>query len=244
MILTLHNVKGINCSGLPIHGAMANIIMESGIEKNIIIIGDSGAGKSETLEVLRTLENNGIKDINVVFDDMGIIFNDLKAYGTEIGAFVRLDDLDTGYAYKEIDRSVFMNPDKTNARITIPISTYEIISKGHSIDMILYANNYESSDSKIEYFTDIDDAITTFKQGRRMAKGTTTESGLVDSYFANPFGPYQKQEQTNILIDTYFKIFFNKNIKLGQIKTMLGVNGYETKGPKNAALHLLKELSR
>lgn len=28
------------------------------------------------------------------------------AYGTEIGAFVRLDDLDIGYAYKEIDRSI------------------------------------------------------------------------------------------------------------------------------------------
>ena len=27
-----------------------------------------------------------------------------------------------------------------------------------------------------------------------MAKGTTTEEGLVESYFANPFGPAQKKK--------------------------------------------------
>ncbi len=245
MILTLHNVKGINCNGLPIHGAMANIIMENGIEKNIIIVGDSGAGKSETLESLRALENNGIKDINVIFDDMGILFdegNKVVAYGTEIGAFVRLDDLDPGYAYKEIDRSIFMNPDKINARITIPIATYEMISKGHLIDMVLYANNYDDSDKIIEYINDVEEAKDVFKKGRRMAKGTTTETGLVESYFANPFGPMQRQEQTDILIDKYFEMLVNENIKVGEIRTKLGLEGYEHKGPKEAAIYLLEEL--
>ena len=36
------------------------------------------------------------------------------------------------------------------------------------------------------------EAIEVFKRGARMAKGTTTEKGLVNSYFANPFGPATK----------------------------------------------------
>ena len=39
-----------------------------------------------------------------IFDDMGtfkIEHNKVMAYGTEIGAFVRLDDMTSGYAYRE-----------------------------------------------------------------------------------------------------------------------------------------------
>ena len=78
-----------------------------------------------------------------------------------------------------------------------------------------------------------------------MAKGTTTEEGLVESYFANPFGPSQKQEATDILIDRYFQTMFNTNVKVGQIKTCLGVKGREQEGPRDAAIELfniIKEL--
>ena len=37
-----------------------------------------------------------------------------------------------------------------------------------------------------------------------MAKGTTTEYGLVGSYFANPFGPVQRREQTEPILQDYF----------------------------------------
>ncbi len=121
--------------------------MKNGKTFNIAIMGDSGAGKSESLEAFRTLSEKYVKDMRVIFDDMGtFVLNETtspKAYGTEIGAFVRLDDLDTGYAYKEIDRSIFMNPDKINSRIIIPIASYNDIMKGYPIDMFLYANNYE-----------------------------------------------------------------------------------------------------
>ena len=46
-----------------------------------------------------------------------------------------------------------------------------------------------------------EEAIKVFKSGARMAKGTTTEKGLVESYFANPFGPVQMKESTDLLID-------------------------------------------
>ena len=81
-------------------------------------MGDSGAGKSETVEQLKAVGSNEIIDLKTIYDDMGFLFiEDGKdeSSGTEVGAFVRLDDLDTGYGYKEIDRSVFMNPDKKNA---------------------------------------------------------------------------------------------------------------------------------
>ena len=247
MILTLHNLTGIDQGGLPIHGAMAVITMDNGEAKNIVIMGDSGAGKSETLEALRTLEDNGIRDVKIIFDDMGLIFdegNKVIAYGSEVGAFVRLDDLDVGYAYRTIDRSIFMNPDKNNARIVIPVTPYEEIIKGYEIDMFLYANNYEDDNKPIEIFDNLEKAKQVFTDGARLAKGTTQEVGLVKSYFANPFGPVQRPQQTQIMIDKYFKMFFDQGIKVGQLKTKLGIKGYETKGPKAAAIELLKFLNK
>lgn len=245
MVLTLHNVKGINSGGLPIHGAMALITMNNNETKNIVIMGDSGAGKSETLEALRTLEDNGITDIKIIFDDMGILFeedNKIVAYGTEVGAFVRLDDLDVGYAYRTIDRSIFMNPDKINARIVIPVATYEEITKGYEIDLFLYANNYDEN-GKVEIFDDLEKAKQVFVDGARLAKGTTQEVGLVKSYFANPFGPVQRMEQTQVLIDKFFKMMFDQKIRVGQLKTKLGIKGYEHEGPKEASIELLKFLN-
>ena len=244
MILTLHNIIMIKRGYMPIHGAMVNVVLKNGKEANIVIMGDSGAGKSESLEAFRALSEEYISDMTIIFDDMGVFKNAdgiIKGYGTEIGAFVRLDDLDQGYAFKEIDRSIFMNPDKINARLVMPIAPYSVIVKGYKVDLFLYANNFTDiteNHKAIEYFNNAEDAIKLFKSGPRMAKGTTTEEGLVKSYFANPFGPAQKQEETNILIDRYFKIMFDTNVKVGQIKTCLGVKGKEQDGPREAAIEL------
>ena len=56
MILTLHNLIMIKRGNLPIHGAMVNIQMKNGKHANVVIMGDSGAGKSESLEAFRTIE--------------------------------------------------------------------------------------------------------------------------------------------------------------------------------------------
>ena len=251
MILTLHNLIMIKRGFLPIHGAMVNVQMKNGKEANVVIMGDSGAGKSESLEAFRTLSEEYISNMNVIFDDMGTfkeINGEIYGYGTEIGAFVRLDDLAQGYAFREIDRSIFMNPDKINARLVMPVAPYSQIIKGYKIDVFLYANNFtdiSENDKAIEYFNNAEDAIKLFKAGPRMAKGTTTEEGLVESYFANPFGPAQKQEATDILINRYFKTMFDTNVKVGQIKTCLGVKGREQEGPREAAIELfniIKEL--
>jgi len=181
---------------------MVYIKLKSGGTANVVIIGDSGAGKSETLEALRVLSEEHICEMRIIFDDMGSLGLDgngrVVGYGTEIGAFVRLDDLQPGYAYEEIDRSVFMNPDKTNARLVMPITRYHHIVKGYPVDMLLYANNYEQVDDEhpaIEFFSTPGEAISVFRSGARLAKGTTDEKGLVHTYFANPFGAPQRKEE-------------------------------------------------
>lgn len=243
MLLTLHNVRMIDKGILPIHGAMFNIQFKNNKEFNIVLIGDSGAGKSETLEAFKFLTNNDIRQVNTIFDDMGsfvIENNKLNAYGTEIGAFVRLDDLDTGYAYDEMDRAIFINPNQINARLIIPVANYDDIMAGTKIDLLLYVNNYTNAEEILRLFKDKDDALKVFKQGRRGAKGTTAEVGIVESYFANPFGPAQRQEQTDILLDKYFSYLLQNNVAFGELHTKLAIPGNEYSGPKAAAERLLK----
>lgn len=246
MLLTLHNVYMINQGILPIHGAMVQIKLKNDVIKNVVVVGDSGAGKSETLEALRVIGEDNIRSMDIVFDDMGTFLlnenNEVFANGTETGAFVRLDDLDTGYAYEIMDRALFLNPNQINARVVIPISSHYFITKDHKIDMFLYANNYDVNNTGINEFKSLDEAIDTFKIGKRKAKGTTSEVGLVESYFANPFGPHQMQEESDLLIDKYFNALSNSGVFMGEIYTKLAIDGYETKGPKEAANLLLKYL--
>ena len=64
-----------------------------------------GAGKSESLEAFRSLGEEYISDMTVIFDDMGVLKiaqDGIYGYGTEIGAFVRLDDLDQGMHLRKL----------------------------------------------------------------------------------------------------------------------------------------------
>ena len=247
--LTLHNVTMINRGMLPLHGSMAHIRMSSGKAANIAIVGDSGAGKSETLEAFRALAGEENVSLKVVFDDMGVLGEDdagrVVAFGTEIGAFVRLDDLQPGYAYSEVDRSIFMNPQMTNARVVIPVSEYGYITRGHGVDALLYANNYEEVDGDhpiLEYFTGIDEALAVFESGARIAKGTTDEMGLVHSYFANPFGAAQKRPQHSVIARLFFERLLASGCRIGMLRTRLGIKGYEMRGPEEAARSILEHL--
>ena len=225
---------------------MFSILFRNRERKNIIVMGDSGTGKSETLEALRSIGDKDIADISVIFDDMGslkIINNEIYGYGSETGAFVRLDDLEPGYAYRSIDRSILLNPDQNNARAVIPITTHQNIVKGFKVDMILYANNYEDKEGIYRFNKKID-AINVFKKGKRMAKSTTNEKGLVESYFANPFGPLQLKDKVDSLIEIYFSTLFLNDIFVGEIYTCLGIEGKEHIGPTKASEKLLNILKK
>ena len=250
MVLTLNNVINIKKEYLPIHGAGLSVVLQNNKTVNIVILGDSGAGKSESIEAFRTLAKDYIKEMTIVFDDMGsfrIKNGKVYAYGTEIGAFVRLDDLDAGYAFKQIDRSIFMNPDKINSRLIMPVATFDEINLAYQVDFFLYADNYsavlDGCDS-IEIFDKKEEALRVFKRGARLAKGTTTETGLVQTYFANPFGPVQKRKECDRLLDKYFDNLFENNIKVGTIKTQLGLSHMEFEGPRSAAIELFELIKK
>lgn len=243
MILTLHNVRMLDSKALPIHGAMVNVTLKNGKKANIAIMGDSGAGKSESLEAFRKLSDKYLKEIKIIFDDMGsfkIENGKVYGYGTEIGAFVRLDDLEPGYAFKEMDRAIFMNPNKINARLLFPVATYNEITKGYKVDIFLYANNYEETKETLKLFSSKEEAVDVFTKGLRKAKGTTTEVGLVESYFANPFGVLQRKEQSEVLIDKIFEALYKNNVEVGEIYTKLAIDGFEQKGPEKAASKLFE----
>lgn len=248
MLLTLHNIKQMHSGYLPIHGAMVNILLKNGTEANIVIMGDSGAGKSESLEAFRTLNESYIRHMRIIFDDMGILKIEedgtIKGYGTEIGAFVRVDDLAPSYVFQQLDRGIYMNPDKVNARVTIPAATYDTIMKGYKVDYFLYANNFEDTKEKISFFDNLSDAIEVFEAGARRAKGTTSEKGLVKSFFANPFGPVQERELADSLIHKYFKKMEENGVKIGQIYTRLAIPGNEFSGPKEAAEEMFELINK
>jgi hypothetical protein len=247
MILTLHNSIMMKNGRMPFHGAMVKILLQGNKEATILMMGDTGAGKSETLEAFRVLGENYIRELTIIADDMGSIELDENdapiGYGTEIGAFLRLDDLQPGYAYGHLDRSIIMNPSQINARIVIPVTRFETIISGHKIDYILYANNYEEIDGDhpvIERFSSPETAINIFRNGAVMSKGTTATSGLVNTYFANIFGPPEYRELHESIAEKYFRAFFKNNVYVGQMRTRLGIPGYANSGPKEAATALMK----
>jgi len=216
-------------------------------EKNILIIGDTGAGKSETLEAFRSIASNEIEDIQIISDDMGSLsinaHDEIIGYGTEIGAFVRLDDLQPGYAFGQMDRAIIINANQVNARVVIPVTDYNTIMQGHKVDYVLYANNYESVDSNgtaIRQIKTYSDALRIFRDGKVMSKGTTSSTGMVESYFANIFGPSQYPDLHEALAEQFFKRMEENGMFIGEILTQLGVTGMERNGPAIAAKNLLK----
>ena len=84
-----------------------------------------------------------------------------------------------------------------------------------------------------------EDASKVFIAGNLMAKGTTTEYGLFGSYFANPFCPVQRKEQTEPLLQEFFHKMFEQGVQVGVLRTRLGIKGQEYDGPRTAAKTIL-----
>ncbi len=246
MMLTLHNIQRMKNGYLPIHGAMFQITVRGCQPTTMVLVGDTGAGKSETLEALRQIASNEIEDLMIIADDMGSLEINKEGriicIGTEMGAFVRLDDLQKGYALGQIDRTIIMNPDQVNARVVLPITRFEYVIQGWPINCILYANNYEPVNNEnpiIETFDNEGKAMEIFRKGAVMSKGTTSTTGMVENYFANIFGPIQYRDVHEKLAQKFFHSFFEQKIIVGQLRTRLAVAGFERSGPENAAYELL-----
>jgi hypothetical protein len=214
------------------------------------VIGDTGAGKSETLEAFRVIGRDHIEKMTVIADDMGSLEidpqGDIIGYGTEIGAFVRLDDLPPGYAFGQLDRAIIMNPNQVNSRVVLPVTSYRNVVKGFPVDIVLYANNYQEIDEEhpiIEQVSTPETALDVFREGTAMSKGTTTSTGLVHTYFVNVFGAVQYREIHDEIAKRYFDKMFQKDIFVGQLRTRLGIPGWERQGPEEAAHALLQMIT-
>jgi hypothetical protein len=251
MVLTLHNLAVMKRGRMPFHGAFTHIVLADGGEANVLLLGDTATGKSESLEALRLAGEDRIRELRVIADDMGSLEvgedGAVRAYGTEIGAFVRLDDLQQGYAFGQMDRAIIMSPHKVNARVVLPVTTLEDVLQGHPVDFLLYANNYQPVDDEhaiVEEFDDIDEALRVFREGAALSKGTTTATGLTSCYFANVFGPAQRVEAHDELARRTFAAAYAAGVTVGQLRTRLGIAGYEAEGPREAALALLDLIAR
>jgi hypothetical protein len=185
MILTLHNVAMMKRGYMPYHGAFVRVVLKNGCDANILLIGDTATGKSESIEAFRMLGKDIIRELKIIADDMGSLkvseTGILQGFGTEIGAFVRLDDLQQGYAFGQIDRAIIMSPQKINARVVLPVTTMDEVLYGYEVNYILYANNYEQVDTDhdiIEKLNTSAEAQNVFRAGAAMSKGTTTATPI------------------------------------------------------------------
>jgi hypothetical protein len=249
MALTLHNILMMKRGRMPFHGAMAVIHLKNRRSATVLIIGDTATGKSETLEALRLLGHGIIRGMTIIADDMGSLEirkdGRVVGYGTEIGAFIRLDDLQQGYAFGQVDRAIIMSPQKTNARVLIPVAFLEEILTGHPVDFVLYANNYEQVDEGHPVINPLptpEAALRVFREGAAMSKGTTTSTGLGHSYFANIFGPPQYRDLHEELARKTFEAAYKSGTFVGQLQTRLAVPGFEMHGPREAAAALLRKI--
>ena len=123
------------------------------------------------------------------------------------------------------------------------MTTFQNVIKGHPVNFILYANNYEDIDEDhplIEFFATPEQSLSVFREGTVMSKGTTTTTGIVHTYFANCFGPVQYKDLHEGLAHRFFQAFFKHNIPVGQIRTRLGLSGWERQRPLEASRELLK----
>ncbi len=251
MVLTLHNIAMMKRGRLPFHGAMTNIHLPNGRKATVLLIGDTATGKSETLEALRQLGTEYVRELVVVADDMGSLAvardGRVMGYGTETGAFIRLDDLQQGYAFGQIDRAIIMSPHRVNARVILPVTTLEEVLHGYPIHILLYANNYEDVDDThpvIERFETSEEALVVFREGKSVAKGTTTSRGMGQCYFANAFGAPQYRSIHDDLARETFHALMSSGAFIGQLRTRLGIPGFEMTGPTEASRALLDLINR
>lgn len=196
-ILTLHNVLTIRSGEIPLH---------CGCTRYKVRFDEAGAPY--------------IAEMRVKADDMGRIRLERGEdammrpifYGTETGAFACLDGFSERAKMQMQGREVGYNRmTGSNARQIVPVTADAEVSTGHQLDVLLYANNFRLKaphESTVDVNMEVKDAITHFRQGERVAAGSTQtfRGERESSYWANPF-PLLQDPQGVILHPELHAIF-------------------------------------
>ena len=136
-----------------------------------------------------------------------------------------------------------MSPDQTNARVILPVTTYQVITRGVPVDLVLYANNYEAVDRRTSHPGVVQESR---KRPGGLPRRQGDEQGHHHAHRDEPDLFCQRLRSRavpggarNAGQVEFFDAFFNQGVQVGQLRTQLGIAGMEQKGPEHAARALL-----
>lgn len=218
-ILTMANERVKAIGGLPIHGAAFTVKMKNGLRKTIVLAGDSGTGKSETLISMRQQIYDqiggaqNVEDIELLSGDMLSLWmgDDGQVYmmGTESGDFMRLTDI--GEGWQKVNQDLIHKASKTNLedptnpRATIPgLCDPNIFLKPVRVNMFFYINNFEKPNGAPfqEEPNPENLLLQAYTKGYRREKGT---SGDQPNVFASIL--HSKSTKKDFLLTKYREQF-------------------------------------
>jgi len=189
-VLTLHNERTKEIGGLPVHGSALTVVFKNGLRKTIVIAGDSGTGKSETLIAMveQIIQEQGdakdVEAVELLAGDMLSMFEgedgQLYMLGTEEGDFMRMTDISDDWQERFRDRlgraSVTNKNHKSNPRATLPgLCDRNTFLRPTRVNMFLVANNFEKpTKSAVEEVVNPRNLMMDiYAKGYRKEKGTS-----------------------------------------------------------------------
>jgi hypothetical protein len=251
MILTLHNVSMIENGRLPVHGALRRLTLRGGTSVGVLLIGGTSTGRAAVLQSLDASGESAIRETRIVATDLVSLEIDstgvVRGFGTQTGAFIRLNSLRNARALVRMDSAIAMGSKDPESRVVLPVTTMDDVLAGYPVDYILFSNNYQDVDEShpiIERFQDAQSALQVFREGAVMSGGMSASSGVMHTYLATGFGPADSEKTFETLARRAFEAAVLGDVFIGQIRTRAGIHGFEESGPEAAAKELLRMLTK
>ena len=139
-----------------------------------------------------------------------------------------------------------MSPQKVNARVVLPVTTLDEVLHGYPADILLYANNYEEVDEDHPLwirFASCQEALHVSVKARPWPKAPPPRPGLSTAISPTSSARPSIARMHEHLAEQTFRAAFKYGLYVGQLRTRLGIKGYETDGPQEAAKALFALIS-
>ena len=122
-VLTLHDLSKLNKNQLPVKGSLIRLCFSDMTVKTVFLVGV----KSKIIEVIEAMRKLSFQDksekrlvkVDIIFDDAGSLKlenSQIVINGSEIGLLISLDQAAKTLNHKDIERSVFINPETKDAK--------------------------------------------------------------------------------------------------------------------------------